>query len=76
MCIGPDDGCHEVPDPIAPIDITFVSLEPTRMPISFAVITISGPMFIFIPPMSIPGICLIGLAEGLAEGIGIFISIF
>ena len=56
MCIGPDDGCHEVPDPIAPIDMTFVSLEPTRMPMSFPNITINGPMFIFGPAISIPGI--------------------
>ena len=26
--------------------------------------------------MSLPGMCPIGLAEGLAEGIGMFISIF
>src|ERR1700675_3191139 len=52
-----------------------VSLDPTRMPMSFPIITISGPIFIepipgmfsmpFIPPLS-PG-------EGLAVGIGIFI---
>jgi len=30
-------------------------------------------MSVFIPGMFIPGICPIGLAEGLAEGIGIFI---
>src|SRR6266705_2066149 len=76
MCIGPDDGCHEVPDPIAPIDMMFVSLDPTRRPISFPFITINGPLFIFIPLVSMPGICPIGLAEGLAEGMGIFISIF
>jgi hypothetical protein len=61
MCIGPDDGCQEVPDPIAPIDMTFESLDPTRMPMSLPDITISGPRFIepipgmfsvpFIPPI-------------------------
>ena len=73
MCIGPDDGCQAVPDPIAPIDIRFVSLDPTRMLMSFSVVTINGPMFIVMPPMSIPGICDIGLADGLADGIGMFI---
>src|SRR6266850_4438585 len=75
MCIGPDDGCQVVPDPIAPIDMMFVSLDPTRMPISLPFMTINGPISIervpgmfpmpFIPPIS-PG-------EGLAMGIGIFI---
>ena len=73
MCIGPDEGCHEVPDPIAPMDMILVSLDPTRMPMSLPFITINGPMFMFIPPMSMPGI--IGLADGLADGIGIFVSI-
>lgn len=72
MCIGPDEGCHEVPDPIAPIDITFFSLEPTRMPISFPIITINGP--VFIEPIGIPGISDIGLPEGLGDGIGMFIG--
>jgi hypothetical protein len=75
MCMGPDDGCQDVPEPIAPIDMTLVSLEPTRMPMSLPFITSSGPMFMFIPPMSVPGIRPIGLADGLAEGIGIFIFI-
>lgn len=43
------------------------------MLMSLSVITINGP--IFIPPMSMPGICAIGLGEGLADGIGIFICI-
>src|SRR5947209_440713 len=51
MCIGPDEGCQLVPDPIAPIDMTLVSLDPTRMPTSLPDMTISGPMLI--PP--IPG---------------------
>jgi len=45
------------------------------MPTSFPFISISGPRFIFIPPISIPGIGAIGLAEGLAEGIGMFICV-
>ena len=75
MCIGPDDGCQEVPDPIAPIDMMFVSLEPTRMLMSFPFITISGPIFIEpIPGMfPIPFIPPIRPGEGLAIGIGIFI---
>src|SRR5258706_448512 len=73
MCIGPDDGCHEVPDPIAPMDMRLVSLDPTRMPMSFPFITINGPIFIFIPPVSMPGVWPMGLADGLAPGIGMFI---
>jgi hypothetical protein len=77
MCIGPD---QVVPDPIAPMDIMLVSLDPTRMPISLPFITINGPIFIFIPPVSMPGIppmgLGIGLDEGLDEGIGMFMSIF
>ena len=75
MCIGPDDGSQVVPDPIAPMDMTFVSLPPTLIPMSLPFITINGPISIepipgmfpmpFIPPIS-PG-------EGLAMGIGIFI---
>ena len=80
MCIGPDEGCHEVPDPIAPIDMMFVSLDPTRMPRLWPFITINGPMFMFIPPMSTPGIAPmglgIGLDEGLADGSRMFMSIF
>src|SRR5437868_1675552 len=71
MYIGADEGCQEVPDPIPPIDIRFVWLAPTRILISRSVITNSGP--IFIPPMPMPGICAIGLAEGLAPDIGMFI---
>src|SRR5205085_11625757 len=56
MCIGPEAGCHDVPDPIAPIGIRLCSLDPTRMLMSFADITISGPMFIEPVPddMSMP----------------------
>ena len=77
MCIGPEDGCQVVPDPIAPIDMTFVSLEPTRMPMSSPDITKSGPIFIE-PFPGIPSMLFIPLiapGEGLAPGIGMFISI-
>ena len=73
MCIGAEEGCQDVPEPIAPIDIVFLSLEPTRTPMSSFVITIKAPMFM--DPVCIPGIWPIGLDAGLAEGIGIFISI-
>ena len=71
MCIGPDEGCHAVPDPIAPIDITFVSLEPTRMPMSLPSITTSGPISID-SIGCIPSIWLLG--DGLAIGMLIFCS--
>ena len=78
MCIGPDEGCQVVPEPIAPIDTMLVLLDPTLMPISLPFITINGPMFI--EPMadvpSMPGIWPIGLADGRAFGIGMFMSIF
>src|ERR1041384_5088745 len=74
MYIGDESGCQEVPDPICP---RFMMLPdsngPIRTPIPASDITSSGPMFMFIPPMFIPGICLLGLADGLAEGIGMFI---
>jgi hypothetical protein len=59
MYIGADEGCQDVPLPIAPIDVTLLPLEPTRMPISPPLpdITSSGP--ISIAPffdMSMPGI--------------------
>jgi hypothetical protein len=73
MYIGDEDGSKDVPDPIAPIDIVFFSLEPTRILISSPFITSSGPRFMFIPLMFMPGIWPIGLAIGLAEGIGMFI---
>jgi hypothetical protein len=75
MCIGPDDGCQEVPDPIAPIDMTFESLDPTRMPMSLSDITISGPRFIdpIWDVLSMPFISPIAPGEGLAVGIGMFI---
>src|SRR5713101_8136899 len=75
MCIAADEGCHEVPEPIAPIDMMFFSLEPTRIPISSPDITSNGPMFIGpIPGMpSMPFIPLIAPGDGLAAGIGMFI---
>src|SRR5437016_4182351 len=75
MCIGADEGCQDVPDPIAPMDIELVSLEPTRMLISLPDITNNGPMFIGPIPclFSMPGIFPIAPGEGLAPGIGIFI---
>jgi hypothetical protein len=58
------DGCNEVPDPIADIDITLVSLEPTRIPIPSFVITNNGPMSIEsiagdgeVVGIGIPGVC-------------------
>src|SRR2546430_13466943 len=75
MCIGPDDGCQVVPEPIAPMDMMFVSLDPTRIPMSLPFITISGPMFIELIPgvLSMPFIPPISPGEGLAIGIGMFI---
>src|SRR5437016_13275275 len=77
MCMAPDDGCHEVPDAIAPIDIRFVLLAPTRILISLSVITNSGPIFIEPIPclFSMPGMFPIAPGEGLGEGIGMFIGI-
>jgi len=77
MYIGDEAGSNEVPEPIAFIDVMFVSLAPTRTPISLPFITSNGP--IFIAPMFIPAIGSIerdeGLAEGLAAGIGMFIRL-
>jgi len=70
MYIGPDDGCQAVPDAIAPIDIVFFSLEPTRMPMSLPFITTSGPMFT--SPMFMPDIWS-GVGDAVAAGIGMFI---
>src|ERR1051325_471115 len=69
MFIGPEAGCQLVPEPIAPIDIRFVLLEPTRMPMSLPDITINGRMFIgpiFIGPISISGEC-----AGDGDGVGV-----
>ncbi len=73
MCIGPDDGGHDVPDPIAPIEIRFVSLEPTRIPMSSPFMTTSGPKSIA-PIVCIRSIWPIAFGDGLAPGIGMFIS--
>src|SRR6266436_3859740 len=77
MYIGVDPGCNDVPDPIAPIDIRLLSLDPTLIPMSSQFITISGPIFIFIPLMSpiFPSAgmlcisCFCDAGEGLACGI-------
>ena|ERR1051325_5336659 len=74
MFIGADEGCHDVPDAIAPMDIVFFALGPTRMLMSSPFITMSGPIFMFLPPIFMPGIGLVALAaEGLAAGPGICI---
>src|SRR5712692_6974972 len=75
MCIAADEGCHEVPEPIAPMDRMFESLDPTRIPISSPDITSNGPMFIeAIPGMpSMPFIPPIAPGDGLAPGIGMLI---
>ena len=75
MCIGVDAGSQEVPEPICPIDITFVSLDPTRIPISSPDITINGPIFIEPIPVAFEG-DLFAVGDGLAPGMGVFISIF
>src|SRR5438445_405962 len=71
MCIGPDDGCHDVPDPIAPIDMRFLSLDPTRIAMSLSLITINGPIFIDPMPgiLPMPGMFCIPPGDGLAPGI-------
>jgi hypothetical protein len=70
MYIGADAGCQEVPEPIAPIEITLLALEPTRMPMSPAVITGNAPGFGFVESM--PGMSLwvedAGVAAGDAAG--------
>src|SRR6185295_3140954 len=74
MYMGADDGCQEVPEPIAPIDVTFFSLAPTRMPMSVPDITISGPMFIELPPdISIPFMSLVAAGRLPAADGGMFI---
>src|SRR5262245_2772350 len=73
MYMGEEDGNSAVPEPMALIDIRFLSFPPTRMPMSSPFITSNVPMSIFMPPMFMPGIWPMGLAPGLADGIGIFI---
>jgi hypothetical protein len=70
MYIGDEAGSNEVPEPIAFIDMMFVARAPTRMPMSFPFMTMSGPMFVLVTPMSMPGIEPIGVDEGLAAGLG------
>jgi hypothetical protein len=86
MYIGADEGCQDVPEPIAPIDVTLVPLEPTRIAMSLPDITSRGPISIAPPfDMSMPGIVagifmpgvwVCGDSLGVAEGMGIFMSIF
>ena len=74
MYIGDEAGSSDVPEPIALIEITFVWLAPTRIPISSPFIINSAPIFIVgVPPIVIAGIWDMGLGDGLAEGIGMFI---
>ena len=61
MCIGPDAGCQVVPDPTAPIEIVFLSLDPMRIPMLSPAITINGPMLMG----AIPGIFFIASLAGL-----------
>src|SRR3712207_6407585 len=76
MPAGPAAGCHEVPDPIAPIDIRLCALEPTRMLMPSSDITISpSPSAVFdsaapavvCPACDSPGV---GDGEGVGEGEG------
>jgi hypothetical protein len=76
MYTGDEDGSKDVPEPIAFIDKMFDLLSPTRMPMPFPFMTRSGPMFMIVPPMPMPGIDPVGAGEGLAaapgDGIGMF----
>src|SRR5882724_1848581 len=73
MCSCDEAGAQEVPDPICPQSKRLTSLSPTRTAISFPEITSSGLVFIeFIPGMTF--IPLMSPGEGLADGIGMFMS--
>jgi hypothetical protein len=69
MFTGEVSGCQDVPDPICPRFMTFDLLAPSRTPMPASDIT-NGPVSVFAPRISIPGISPMGLAEGLADGIG------
>src|SRR6516165_877565 len=70
MFTGVDIGCHDVPEPIWPMNITFVSLALTRTAISSPEISLKGLMFVFIPGMfSMPFIFSIAPGDGLEFGI-------
>src|SRR6185312_17111939 len=43
MWVGPDDGCHDVPEPIADMGIALVLFEPTRIAMSSPLITSNEP---------------------------------
>src|SRR5215207_9644855 len=74
MLDGPDEGCHEVPDPIAPIDIRLCALEPTRMLMPSPDITISPPPSADFdsaaPGVVCPGRDSPGAGIGVGEGVG------
>ena len=53
MCIGDEAGLQDVPEPICPIEMKFESLAPTRIPISFFVISSNGPIDIVSFGMSV-----------------------
>jgi hypothetical protein len=80
--IGVEAGAQEVPDAIWPIEITFVSLEPTRILMFWPDITSSGPISIEpVPGMpatpftfsDAPGFISPGLSPELAAGMGMSI---
>jgi hypothetical protein len=68
MYIGLEAGCHDVPEPIAPIEIMFVSLEPMPIPMSSPRIISSGPMSISCIS-SVAGIACVGDGAGELAGI-------
>src|SRR6185369_10275984 len=83
MCVGPDVGCHDVPEPIADIGVALVLFEPTRIAMSSPAITSNVPGFsppdISMPGMSsgigfvsfaFSGACMCpGVGEGTAPGL-------
>src|ERR1700754_1642974 len=69
MYIGDEAGCQDVPEPIAPIEVMFDSLEPTRMPMSSPSINRSGPISIRCVP-SVSSIAGIGDGEAAGEAAG------
>src|SRR5437899_1721727 len=62
MCIGEEDGCSEVPEAIAPMNITFWSCGPTRMAILSPDVTRGESAFM--EPPSIPGIFIGVCSDG------------
>src|ERR1044072_3825291 len=89
MLEGPDAGCQEVPDPIAPIGMRFCLLEPTRMLMPSSDITIS-PLSSDVcdsagvsAPCACPvcaSLCVgivegVAIGEGFGEGFGVAIGV-